>query len=75
MRLFVTDRQLDSLVRKRNQFWMAGIATNAAKEALHGFVDFRTFEWWERTIAEAKANKRSYMSLAEAFTKIQEENK
>lgn len=74
MRLFVTDRQLDNLLHERNQRFMESTATNAAKEALHGFVDFRTFEWWEQTISEAKANGRSYMSLAEAFIKIQEEN-
>lgn len=78
VKIFWTKKQLakhDEQVRinDRHEF-MQGTARNAAKNAIHYYVVFRTLGWWRETIDEAEKNGNKYMSLAEGFIKIQKEN-
>lgn len=79
MKVFWTKKSLDKyvtdeVIADRLNF-MEATASNAAKNALHYYVAYRTLEWWRDAINKAEKASSKYMSLAEAFLIIQEENK
>lgn len=78
MRIFWTQRKLDEYINERLGLTYEvreQIARKAAADALHYYSCFRTFEWWHKALDEAeKSGKDKYMSLAQLFTKVQNEN-
>lgn len=78
MKIFWTKQSLidhdhDVAIRDRAKF-MQATASNAAKNALHYYICFRSFDWWREKLDEAEKAGDKYMSLAEMFTKVREEN-
>lgn len=74
MRIFLTKKSLQRYVDQHKVDFSQANSNNAAKYALHYYVCYRTLDWWRKTIDEAEKDGNKYMSLAEGFLKIQEEN-
>lgn len=68
------DREIDAAVHKRNANFIQSIANNAAKEAVHYYICWRTLDWWRNAISEAEKDGNKYIRLADLLTKIEDEN-
>ena len=78
MRIFLTKRSLENylqteVLKDRHKF-MQATARNAAADALHYYVCYRTLDWWRQAIEQAEQQGNKYVSLAELFTVVQKEN-
>ena len=78
MKIFWSQQRFNDYVRKRiiedRHEFMQATARNAAANALHHYVVFRSFEWMRASLDKAEKEGDKYISLAKLFAQVQKEN-
>lgn len=74
MKIFWTKKALQDYVALDRYNFMDATARNAAIDAVHYYLCWRTLDWWREAIDKAEKQGSKYVSLAELVAVIQKEN-
>lgn len=78
MRLFLTKHSLDDYTHRHileaHAHLLQATAKNAAQDAVHYYLCWRSLDWWRKSIDDAEKSGNQYVRLADLLTNIEKEN-